>query len=51
MWLGGEYQEARLGYERSGCKCEGQAKDSGVRDHQGIEARVEGLMLMDQVQL
>ena len=28
----------------------GKLKDSGVMDHRGIEARVEGLMLMDQVQ-
>jgi len=33
MWLGGEDQEARLGYEGLGCKCEAQARGSGAMDH------------------
>jgi hypothetical protein len=41
MWLGGEDQEAWLGYEGPSCKCEGKAKGSGAMDRQGGEARVE----------
>jgi hypothetical protein len=37
MLLGGEDQEARLGYEGPG-KCEGKARGSGAMDRRGGEA-------------
>jgi hypothetical protein len=48
IWLGGEDQEARLGYEGPGCKCEGQARGSDEMDHRDGEVHVEGLALIDQ---
>ena len=38
----------RLGCEGAGCRSEGQARDSGVKDRQGGEARIEGLVSMDR---
>ena len=37
MWLGGEDQETWLGYKGLNCKCEGQARGSGVMDRHGSE--------------
>ena len=48
IWLDGEDQEARLGYEGPNCKREGQARDSGAMDRQGAKVRVEDLAPMDQ---
>ena len=33
MWLGREHQETWIGYEGSGCLCEGQVRGSGATNH------------------
>ena len=41
MWLGGEDQEARLGYKVLGCKCKEQARGLGELHVNGPSAMVK----------
>jgi hypothetical protein len=37
MWLGGEDQETRLGYDGSGCSVKGKPRDFGAMDRVAVK--------------